>query len=62
MNAQHWNQAIVEPIQTDEQTPPNDATNSDSMSRQKRSVVNEASADRKRSSGGIDSLGGGRLP
>ncbi len=61
MNEQHQNQDTDQPIQTDEQTPPNDVTNRDSMSRQKRSVVSETSADRKRVTGGMDSLGGGRI-
>ncbi len=34
----------------------------DNLNRQKRSVDNESAADRKRGSGGLDSLGGGRLP
>lgn len=61
MNEQQQNQDTDQPIQTDEQTPPHDATSSDSMSRQKRSVMIETSADRKRDTGGMDSLGGGRI-
>ncbi|MCU0088571.1 MULTISPECIES: hypothetical protein [Pseudomonas] len=62
MKEQHQNQDTDQPTQTGEQTPQNDAANGDSLSRQKRSLVSEATADRKRSTGGIDSLGGGRLP
>lgn len=62
MNEQQQNQDTDQPIQTGEQTPKNDAANGDSLRRQTRSIVSEAAADRKRSTGGIDSLGGGRLP
>lgn len=63
MNEQHQNQDPDQPIQTDEQTPQNDATdNTDILKRQTRSVASEVATDRKRSTGGIDSLGGGRLP
>ncbi|MBH3406853.1 hypothetical protein I5P86_17515 [Pseudomonas glycinae] len=61
MNEQHPNQETDHPIQTGERTPQNDAANSDSPRRQTRSVMNEATAGRKRGTGGIDSLGGGRL-
>lgn len=61
MNEKQQNQDIDQPIQTGERTPQNDAANSDSRRRQTRSIVNEATADRKRSTGGMDSLGGGRL-
>lgn len=62
MNEQQQNQDTDQPIQTGEHTPKNDAANSDSLRRQTRSIVSEVAADRKRSTGGIDSLGGGRLP
>lgn len=61
MNEQHPNQETDQPIQTGEQTPQIDEAKSDSLRRQTRSIVNEATADRKRSTGGMDSLGGGRL-
>ncbi|MBX8467820.1 hypothetical protein K5E37_02150 [Pseudomonas sp. RIT778] len=62
MNEQHRNQDTDQPTQTGEQTPQNDAANSNSPRRQTRSIVSEAAADKKRGTGGIDSLGGGRLP
>ncbi|WP_192564140.1 hypothetical protein [Pseudomonas gozinkensis] len=62
MNEQHQNQDTDQPIQTDEQTPQNDATDNSSLRRQTRSIVGEAAVDRKRGTGGIDSLGRGRLP
>ncbi|WJK11775.1 hypothetical protein [Pseudomonas fluorescens] len=61
MNEQHHSQDTDQPIQTDEQTPQNDATNSDNLKRQKRSVMGEGSAKKKKGSGGMDSLGGGRI-
>lgn len=62
MNEQHQNQETDQPIQTDEQAPQNGAANSESPKRQTRSIESEAAADKKRGTGGIDSLGGGRLP
>ncbi|WP_085700213.1 hypothetical protein [Pseudomonas sp. B26(2017)] len=61
MNEQHQNQDGDEPIQTDEQTPQNDVTDSNSLKRQKRSTKGNAAADRKKGTGGMDSLGGGRI-
>ncbi|MCX2541559.1 hypothetical protein [Pseudomonas sp. COW5] len=62
MNEQHQNQGTYQPIQTGGQAPQDEAANSDSLKRQTRSIRSEVAADRKRSTGGIDSLGGGRLP
>ncbi|PMW94865.1 hypothetical protein C1X59_27685 [Pseudomonas sp. FW215-R2] len=62
MTEQHQNLETDQTIQAGEQTSQNDANDSANLRRQARSVVSEAGADRKRSTGGIDSLGGGRLP
>ncbi|WP_432219094.1 hypothetical protein ACREYJ_09485 [Pseudomonas kribbensis] len=61
MNEQHQNQDTDQPIQTDEQTSPNDSTDSDNLKRQKRSVMGEGSDKKKKGTGGMDSLGGGRI-
>lgn len=61
MNEQHQNQDTDQPTHTVEQALQDDAANRDSLTRKARSIVSEAAADRKRSTGGMDSLGGGRL-
>jgi hypothetical protein len=49
-----------------ETSSPHDAiapqTDSANLNRQKRSVDEQSDVDRKNGSGGLDSLGGGRLP
>ena len=53
----------TEPSMTDGAlTPLNDSTSTtNNPNRQKRSVDTDSAADKKRGSGGLDSLGGGRL-
>ncbi|KQV12891.1 hypothetical protein ASC74_07210 [Pseudomonas sp. Root329] len=49
--------------QTDaEGVPLKNADETNTLTRKTRSIDSENSADRKRGTGGLDSLGGGRLP